>query len=131
METNNCVLKFNHLVFDKISFQRENFSSDGKLDFTFGFNFDTKTPGEIIVHIKVSGVKESEYDFEVVATGYFSYTGEKTKINIMARQNAAAIVFPYIRSQITLLTAQPGMQPIILPPLNIANIIEEAEKKSK
>ena len=29
-----------------------------------------------------------------------------------------AIMFPFIRSQITLLTTQPGMTPIVLPPIN-------------
>ena len=28
------------------------------------------------------------------------------------------IMFPFIRSQVTLLTTQPGMTPIVLPPIN-------------
>lgn len=45
------------------------------------------------------------------------------------RQNAVAILFPYIRSQISLLTAQPETTPIVLPPLNIAQLVEDAMKK--
>jgi preprotein translocase subunit SecB len=29
-------------------------------------------------------------------------------------------MFPFIRSQVTLLTTQPGMTPIVLPPINTA-----------
>ena len=128
MSTNNCVLKLNHLLFDKILFQRNGFKTDNKLEFSFGFNFKTDNPEEIIVHIQVIGTKKSEYRFEVAASGYFSYVGTKEKVDLMARQNAAAIIFPYIRSQITLLTAQPEMEAVVLPPLNIASIIKEAEK---
>ena len=46
-------------------------------------------------------------------------------------QNAVAIIFPYIRSQITLLTAQPGIDPVVLQPFNIAQMVEDAMKKAK
>ena len=32
--------------------------------------------------------------------------------------NTVAIKFPFIRSQVTLLTSQPGMTPIVLPAIN-------------
>jgi cysteine sulfinate desulfinase/cysteine desulfurase-like protein len=34
------------------------------------------------------------------------------------KTNTVAIMFPFIRSQVTLLTTQPGMTPIVLPPIN-------------
>ena len=46
--------------------------------------------------------------------------------NILIQQNAIAIVFPYIRSQISLLTAQPEVDPVILPPMNIAQMVKES-----
>ena len=33
-----------------------------------------------------------------------------------------AIMFPYIRSQVSLLTTQPGMTPIVLPPIDTSKI---------
>ena len=36
-------------------------------------------------------------------------------------------MFPYLRSEVTLLTSQPGMVPIVLPPLNINNLMDKAE----
>ena len=38
-------------------------------------------------------------------------------------KNMIAILFPYIRSYISLLTTQPGMAPIVLPAMNIVAMI--------
>lgn len=40
-------------------------------------------------------------------------------------KNTLAIMFPYIRSEITLLTAQPGLNPILLPALNMNTLADE------
>lgn len=38
--------------------------------------------------------------------------------------NAIAIIFPYMRSQVTLMTAQPNLPPIVLPPININALLK-------
>lgn len=43
--------------------------------------------------------------------------------------NAIAIIFPYMRSQVTLMTAQPNLPPIVLPPINI-NALLKTEMKN-
>lgn len=45
--------------------------------------------------------------------------------NSLLNKNTLSILFPYLRSQITLITSQPGMQPIIVPPININALLEE------
>ena len=45
-----------------------------------------------------------------------SYEREKTIIE----KNTIAIMFPFVRSQVSLLTTQPNMVPIVLPPINTA-----------
>lgn len=127
MDTNNCVLKLNHLIFDKVSFQRDGFRNENPVNFTFGFRFDIEEE-YIVACICVTGKKEDEYRFEVQASGHFMLSGEIERADIFAKQNAAAIIFPYIRSQITLLTSQPETEPVILPPVNIARMVQEAEK---
>ncbi len=37
-------------------------------------------------------------------------------------KNTIAIMFPFIRSQVTLLTSQPNMCPVILPTINTSNL---------
>ena len=51
------------------------------------------------------------------------YAKEETLINA----NTVAIMFPFIRSQVSLLTTQPGMSPIILPPINTAKFLMTQE----
>ncbi|MBQ6986660.1 MAG: protein-export chaperone SecB, partial [Oscillibacter sp.] len=84
------------------------------------------------------GTKEGEYEFTVEASGYFTMQGtpvdltteqKPVGIDILSKQNATAIIFPYIRSQISLLTAQPELEPVILPPLNIGAMVTQAEQE--
>lgn len=124
---NDCVLKLNHLVFDRISFQRIGFSNRKKVKYKFGFGFEEKGEHDIVVHLDVLGKKEDEYQFQVSASGYFTLSSTDYK-NLLMRQNAVAIIFPYIRSQISLLTAQPEVTPVVLPPFNIAQMVEDSMK---
>lgn len=46
--------------------------------------------------------------------------------SIMAK-NTVAIMFPYLRSQVSLVTTQPDMSPIVIPAININALIESQE----
>ncbi|MCD2348489.1 protein-export chaperone SecB [Clostridium guangxiense] len=46
-------------------------------------------------------------------------------------KNTLAILFPYLRSFITTLTAQSGIKPIILPPINISALIDSDRYSKK
>lgn len=50
-------------------------------------------------------------------------------IKELVEKNGTAIMFPYIRSYITSLTNQPGISPIILPAININNLIDDIKKE--
>lgn len=62
---------------------------------------------------------EAIADFEI---NHIDDTVEESIINT----NTVAIMFPFLRSQVTLLTSQPGMTPIVLPPINTAKFSEKA-----
>ncbi len=128
MNENKCVLKLEHLVFDELHFQRKGFPNENEITFGFGFNVEMREDRELIVHISLKGSKENEYDILVAATGYFALDENSSYDRLTLRQNAVAIVFPYIRAQISLLTAQPEMPPIVIPPMNIAQMVEDTEK---
>ena len=123
---NNCILKLNHLLFDEITFNRVNFKSENDLQVEFGFAFNKRENGEFVSSIRIIGTKKDEYNFVVRASGYFQISEAVEDSNILIQQNAIAIVFPYIRSQISLLTAQPEVDPVILPPMNIAQMVKES-----
>ncbi len=122
---NECVLKLDALVFDEISFKRVGMKSEEKLELKLSVNVATNTmnPEEKRVSVRIGGEKKGEYSFDVGASGFFTYEGSAE--DPVIQQNAAAIVMPYIRSEITLLTAQPGIEPIVLPPFNIAAMMSE------
>jgi preprotein translocase subunit SecB len=39
-----------------------------------------------------------------------------------------AILFPFVRSQISLITSQPGMMPVIIPAINVNALLDESEQ---
>lgn len=59
---------------------------------------------------------------KVVAVATFSIDNNNNSelIGTIIETNTVAIMFPFIRSQVSLLTTQPGMMPIVLPPINTA-----------
>lgn len=45
-------------------------------------------------------------------------------------KNAVAILMPYLRSELTLLTAQPDTESVVLPPFNINKMMESKNVKA-
>ena len=128
MNESDCVLKLNHLVFDELSFRRKNFQSENDIHFEFGFNFEQRGDVDFVAPLQIKGIKENEYDIGARASGYFTLNDAANYDFLTLRQNAVAIVFPYLRSQISLLTAQPEVKPVIIPPMNIAQMVEDTLK---
>ena len=48
---------------------------------------------------------------------------------VLLEKNTLAIMFPYIRSYVSTITTQPGISPIVLPPMNIAAMIDDQNKQ--
>lgn len=96
-------------------------------------NIEDREP-EMSIERHISEIEEHTYDVSlhvnidsedlsvnVIANAKFlfeadSYEREKTIIE----KNTIAIMFPFVRSQVSLLTTQPNMVPIVLPPINTA-----------
>lgn len=70
-------------------------------------------------------IEKDDLSVLVIAKAHFLYKADKDEMeeNII-KTNTVAIMFPFIRGQVTLLTTQPGMSPIVLPPINTTKIIE-------
>ena len=93
-------LKMNNLYFSSCSVERACKVENGECKADLQRNI-TKTD-------------EHEYDVELVLSVQKSDLSEEN----IVKTNTVAIMFPFIRSQVTLLTTQPGMTPIVLPPIN-------------
>ncbi len=122
-------LQLENLAFDKIEFLREGTSSDAELEMKIQSNIAKKNDDEMYrVTLIVTGVKEKEYSFEIRLTGFFSFQTDteltdKEKQEIISK-NTVAILMPYMRSEISLLTAQPGMECVVLPLVNTGKMFE-------
>lgn len=65
------------------------------------------------------------YKISVEIAGRFS---SETAFKKMWENNALAIMFPYIRSIVSCITAQSGRSALVLPTVNIARMFEESEE---
>lgn len=118
--------------FDKCTFERkaDPVFVDGKLNYQFNFErsiarVDDKNYVVSLLCNIFTDQKEVEMQARIV--GRFAVDSEDKRVkNQLISKNTVAILFPYLRSQITLLTAQSGLQPVVLPVLNIGDMFEDA-----
>ena len=132
MEKIRSVLNMENLVFDKISFERKGFKNQNEVKYSIETRIAQHQADEIYrVTLILKGDKKGEYDFEISLTGFFTFSeGEevdvKTKRNLITN-NTIAIMMPYMRSQVSLLTAQPEMDCVVLPAFNINKMLSNDE----
>ena len=126
----HSVLKLDKLVFDKIEFKRHGFQNHKEIELKFQSNIAQKQGADIYrITLILEGNKPDEYSFEISLTGFFiieeSQTITQELKNDLVSKNAVAILMPYLRSEVSLLTAQPGMECVVLPAFNINKMLEE------
>ena len=129
-ETLQSVLQLDKIVFDKIEFKRLGFSSEKELELEIQTSISQKQNTDIYrITLILKGNKPEEYIFEISLTGFFSFEAEQDinedLKNTLISKNAIAILMPYLRSEVSLLTAQPGIECVVLPAFNINKILED------
>ena len=124
-------LKLDNLFFDEISFSRIGFQNENKpklsMEISIGEDINSK---HYRTTLKFTLNKEDEYIVNVTAIGIFEFIGnvdEETKKDLI-QKNSVSIMMPYVRSEISLITAQPGVETVVLPPFNINNMINKGTK---
>lgn len=104
--------------FNRLGSQR----NEAELNINFSakdsYNKNTK---ELIIHLMADLKCDEMFDLNVKIVGIFGILEEESK---RLKPNAIAIIFPYLRSQISLLTTQPNMLPVVLPAMNINNLFK-------
>ncbi|MCI9189865.1 MAG: preprotein translocase subunit SecB [Lachnospiraceae bacterium] len=105
------------------------------------FSLDELELGVRVEH-SVENIGEDEY--EIVLNTTVSDENENVYVNVrgkaifrtqqknmdMLEKNTIAIIFPYIRSYISIITTQPGMPPIVLPAMNIIAMVNDQKGKN-
>lgn len=81
------------------------------------------------VTLVINGIKEKEYEFEISLSGFFILENAEDLPDdlkqSLIKKNTVAIMMPYLRSQISLLTAQPGTESVVLPVFNVNKMIKD------
>lgn len=124
------VLELKELVFDEIHFVRHGFKNENKPSFTLGIAIEENKKDDMYrVVLQLEGKKEKEFSSQITMSGYFAFRAcndysEEDKKEMINR-NAVAILMPYLRSELSILTAQPNTDSIVLPPFNINSLFDK------
>lgn len=118
----NSNLFLKNLAFTNISVKRElNISNNIELNGSFDINYHKISEDEINIKLKYSAKsKKEDIVIDVELQGNFVVNGiedKKTK-EYLLHVNSLAIMFPYLRSQVSIATTQPGFIPIQIPIVN-------------
>ena len=115
-------LKMKNLHFVECYIARSKERENGALSFDLHKEINELANGDYSVVLTLTVHKENDdLNVRVVAAATFSIDSDDVElIRSIMETNTVAIMFPFIRSQVSLLTTQPGMTPIVLPPINTA-----------
>lgn len=90
---------------------------------------------KVVTTTKISGENSRDFKIILIMTGIFGVDNkadlEEGMKNFIIEKNTLTIMFPYIRSYITNLTAQSGIAPITLPLINIVSLLEKNKTKDR
>lgn len=118
-------LSLQKLLISECSFKRSEESlRDVKLDVNIRRKIEEAGTNayKVSLELQMNG-EGNELEIFIKCIAYF----ETTQDNIsLIEKNTLAIMFPYVRSYVSNITAQPGMIPIVLPPINIAAMFQDA-----
>lgn len=111
------------LYFERLSDAVHRVESTDKISFYHNLN---KMEDQLFrVRLGVILNEDGKYRIEVEISGLFRLSEDSVLGKKILENNTVAILFPYLRSQLTLLSSQPDFEPIILPALNINALLNE------
>lgn len=86
---------------------------------------------EVILGCRILPTEESPFPFsaEVVLTGRFSIDSTNKDKETLLNENSIAILFPYLRSTMSMLVLNSNHKPLILPTLNIVEVLKQAKSE--
>ncbi|MDD6881000.1 MAG: Preprotein translocase subunit SecB [Firmicutes bacterium] len=125
----NSSLTLQKMVFDRIEFDRKGFRNTEELKFELQVQIGLGEDSMYKVTLVLSGTKQDEYNIVISLSGFFKVEGQEDlgdkMVQDLINKNAVAILMPYLRSELTLLTAQPDTDSVVLPPFNINKMLEK------
>ena len=138
MDTKECksILQMNDLYFSKILFENNKRKTRGETKVNVAYNIigdiDKQDTNKVKVQIDLNISSDEECLSLVLQTiGVFEIDAKNiddAAKDFILKRNTISIMFPFIRSQVALITTQPGMQPIMLQPIDVNALVEKTEK---
>lgn len=109
--------------------------SNSEIELDLSFNIETSTSsddnsGYTEIELKVfEEAEENDYPFclKTSIVGYFSADDDMKHKDFenMCKYNGVSILFPFLRSAITDITKSANISPLILPLINVKNLVED------
>ena len=142
MQKRTCVssLKFEEYVVESINLHiNKEFQADGQaipIDLEVGRQLEYRDNNgctEITTSVRLNVFQNAQennypYELELVVVGIFStLEKEQEQIKKFAELNTLTIMFPYLRALVSTITANANITPLILPPINVTNLVEKNE----
>ena len=134
MERRDCMLQMDELYFSSFDFEQSREDSNTEYDVSFHIEYakNKKDSAKFRVMIRTAVEnKTGSVRIRLDTVGIFTIENFELDRDLNERilkANTVAIMFPYIRSQISLLTTQPGLHPVMLPPMNINALLDSTEE---
>lgn len=118
------ILKMKNLYFEKIFFERGR-----ELPKNIQTNFSTEITDEkavsFSVKLKCNIIDDERQLIEIILVGEFENREKDIQLRSEVNKiNTVSIMFPYLRAELSLLTAQPNFPTLDLPPININALLE-------
>lgn len=131
MNTTRASLQFFGYHVDKMVFNaKPNFNSEDtqiELQPSFSRTIQQINADEYEVTIGVE-LKQNNLPFiaELAITGKFKYDGS-LDADKMLKINAVAIMYPYVRATLSMMTTLAAVPPVIIPTINLAQMFEKED----
>lgn len=139
MSNINSTLKFKNYIVEKIEFD-VNFDCTGtEKEIEFNLNNTCKfEDNNFLLTLDVivfPDAKKNDFPFtiRIRMTGLFeidSKESEETKLDF-AEKNSIAILFPYVRSLLSIYTSNSNVGTLILPPINVVKYLQNKKKANE
>ncbi|MDO4487154.1 MAG: protein-export chaperone SecB [Bacillota bacterium] len=118
-----------NLIMDKLYFSKcsiERLENVGSGELNADLQRRIKPCGKHVFEVELDlTINKEDINLQVIAKATFTFESDDYSMEEdLIKTNTVAIMFPFIRSQVTLLTTQPEMTPIVLPPINTAKYFD-------
>lgn len=132
LQNSKSLLIVKKIFIEEMSFKREN-EIEGVIRFSntrIGKTLKKLNDDKYKCSLSLNMSDSSESaKLKIIVSGIFEFNlgfDDEQKETIITK-NTMAILFPYLRAQITIMTSQPDVEPVVLPAININALLKNMD----